>query len=182
MFIDMFMQKLQLSFLHVTEYSQKHAQKILLTAKSDHRTTPPPKKFNPSLRQGQHPLHHLFASRYQFTVFSEEVYLKIFEVYVVTAQRCNCQYLPREKKRRRIHCSTHEIFTSWSSYNIFFKILRYTSSENTVVVPQSEKKPPNAPDHLVLPKQYVVTAPFGDIHWFYQEFHPTFVTSIYLVN
>ena len=31
MFMDMFMQKLQLSFLYVTEYLQKHVQKIQLT-------------------------------------------------------------------------------------------------------------------------------------------------------
>ena len=45
MFIDMFMQKLQLSFLYVTEYSQKHAQKIQLNKqqKSNQRTTPPKK-------------------------------------------------------------------------------------------------------------------------------------------
>ena len=47
--------------------------------------------------------------------------------------KMNCQYLPREKKRRRILCSAHKIFLSWSSYNIFFKILRYTSSEDTVI-------------------------------------------------
>ena len=29
--------------------------------------------------------------------------------------------------------SAHKIFSLWSSYNIFFKILRYTSSENTVI-------------------------------------------------
>ena len=34
----------------------------------------------------------------------------------------------------------------------------------------------------VLPKQCVVTAPLGDIQWFYQEFHLTFVPTIYLVS
>ena len=43
MFIDMFMQKLQLSSEYVTEYLQKHAQKIQLTKhqKSNDRTPPP---------------------------------------------------------------------------------------------------------------------------------------------
>ena len=31
-----------------------------------------------------------------------------------------------------MQCSTHEIFSSWRSYNILFKILRHTSSDNTV--------------------------------------------------
>ena len=32
-----------------------------------------------------------------------------------------------------MQCSTHEIFSSWRSYNILFKILSLTSSDNTVV-------------------------------------------------
>ena len=41
MFRDMFMQKLQLSFLYVREYSQKHAQKIQLTKQQKATIEPP---------------------------------------------------------------------------------------------------------------------------------------------
>ena len=43
MFIDMFMQKLQLSFLYVAEYSQKHEQKIQPTKQQ--KATIDPQKF-----------------------------------------------------------------------------------------------------------------------------------------
>ena len=55
-----------------------------------------------------------------------------FEEYVVTAPRWTASICRERKKRRRTPCSAHKIFSSWSIYNIFFKILRYTSSENTV--------------------------------------------------
>ena len=62
----------------------------------------------------------------------QKKYTSEFWSVCCNCSKMNCQYLLREKKRGRIQCSTHEIFSSWSSYNIFFKILRYTSSENTV--------------------------------------------------
>ena len=40
----MFMQKLQLSFLYVIEYSRKHAQKIQLTKQQKVTIEPRPKK------------------------------------------------------------------------------------------------------------------------------------------
>ena len=63
----------------------------------------------------------------------QKKYTSEFWSVCCNCSKMNCHHLPREKKRGRIQCSTHEIFSSWSSYNIFFKILRYTSSENTVI-------------------------------------------------
>ena len=58
----------QKGFQYVTEYSQKHAQKIQLTKHQKATIQQPPhKNSNPSLRPGQHPLGHLFVSRYQFS-------------------------------------------------------------------------------------------------------------------
>ena len=68
---------------------------------------------------------------YELQCFQKK-YTSEFWSVCCNCSKMNCQYLLREKKRRRIQCSTHEIFSSWSSYNIFFKILRYISSENTV--------------------------------------------------
>ena len=42
MLMDMFMQKLQLSFLYITEYSQKHCQKIQLTKQQKATIEQPP--------------------------------------------------------------------------------------------------------------------------------------------
>ena len=46
MFIDMFIQKLQLSFLHVTEYLQKHVQKIQLTKQQKSTMEQPQQKIS----------------------------------------------------------------------------------------------------------------------------------------
>ena len=73
-----------------------------------------------------------FESKQRLLQCFQKKYTSEFWSVCCYCSKMNCQYLPREKKRRRIRCSTHEIFSSWSSYNIFFKILRYTSSENTV--------------------------------------------------
>ena len=101
----------------------------------------------------------LFSFFWNENLFFDDVFLKIFfgnrasppkfnrpgtpmSVYTsefwricCNCSKMNCQFLLREKKNRRILCSTYEIFSSWSSYNIFFKILRYTSSANSVVMP-----------------------------------------------
>ena len=63
----------QKGFLYVTKYSQNHAQKIQLT--KEQKATigqPPHKNSNLSLRQGQHPLGHLFVSRYQLVIPQSE--------------------------------------------------------------------------------------------------------------
>ena len=68
MFRDMFMQKLQLSFLYVTENSQKHAQKIQLTKQQKVTIEQPhTQKFKSFFKAGQHPLGHFFVFRYQFS-------------------------------------------------------------------------------------------------------------------
>ena len=57
-----------------------------------------------------------------------------FEEYVVTSPRwiTRCSW---EGKKRKEFCAQHvQIFSSWSSYSIFFKTLKYTSSENIVSI------------------------------------------------
>ena len=67
-------------------------------------------------------------------MFSEEAYPRILKNMLLLLQDELPVFAEGEEKGKEF-CNQHiQIFSSWSGYKIFFKILRHTSSDKTISI------------------------------------------------